>query len=119
MAKSGAHVGASGEAWRAEASREAWRAQMGVVAKSGAHVRASGEAWRAEANDDVVSLRKDTKTALEQMGWKPAIANAAANAAVAALGGETTLERMIAEALRRCPARHYMAPPLRGRGESG
>jgi hypothetical protein len=52
---------------------------------------------------DAVVLRTQTKEALVGLGWKPAIATAAAAAAVAAVGTGTTLERMVFEALRRCP----------------
>jgi Holliday junction resolvasome RuvABC DNA-binding subunit len=47
-------------------------------------------------------LRTQAKEALIGLGWKPAIANAAAASAFAALGAETTLERLIFDALRRC-----------------
>jgi hypothetical protein len=40
---------------------------------------------------------------LTGLGWKPAIANAAVTAAVAALDAEATLERLIFESLRRYP----------------
>jgi hypothetical protein len=52
---------------------------------------------------DAVVLRTQTKEALVGLGWKPAIATAAAAAAVAAVGTGTTLERVVFEALRRCP----------------
>jgi len=49
-------------------------------------------------------LRTQAKAALTGMGWKPAIAQAAVAAAVAAQGAGSTLERLIVDALRRCPA---------------
>ena len=48
-------------------------------------------------------LRTQAKAALTGLGWKPAIANAAASAAAAAHGSGITLERLIFESLRRCP----------------
>ena len=51
--------------------------------------------WHASASQ--------ARDALVQLGWKPAIAQAAITAAWAALGNETTLESLIFEALRRCP----------------
>ena len=52
---------------------------------------------------DVAVLRTQSKEALVGLGWKPAVATAAVAAASAALGAEVTLERLICEALRRCP----------------
>lgn len=53
---------------------------------------------------DPAILRIQARTALTGLGWKPAIARAAVDAAAAAHGLETTLERLIFESLRRCPA---------------
>ncbi|TMQ14406.1 MAG: hypothetical protein E6J91_15515 [Deltaproteobacteria bacterium] len=54
---------------------------------------------------DSAMLRAQAKTALTGLGWKPAIACAAVDAALAAEGrAELTLERLIFESLRRCPA---------------
>jgi Holliday junction resolvasome RuvABC DNA-binding subunit len=53
---------------------------------------------------DAVILRTQARAALTGLGWKPAIAHAAVDAAAAAQGPETTLERLIFESLRRCPA---------------
>ena len=44
------------------------------------------------------------RAALTGLGWKPAIARAAVDAAAAAQGPEVTLERLIFESLRCCPA---------------
>jgi hypothetical protein len=66
------------------------------VAALAAHVGASTKL-------DVAVLRTHAKEALIGLGWKAAVATAAVAAASAALGAETTLERMIFEALRRCP----------------
>jgi Holliday junction resolvasome RuvABC DNA-binding subunit len=49
-------------------------------------------------------LRTQARAALTGLGWKPAIASAAVDAAVAAQGPDITLERLIFESLRRCPA---------------
>ena len=53
---------------------------------------------------DVAVLRVEARAALTQLGWKPAIAQAAVTAALAAHGTELTLEQLIFESLRRCPA---------------
>jgi Holliday junction resolvasome RuvABC DNA-binding subunit len=45
----------------------------------------------------------EARAALTELGWKPAIARAAVEAAFAAKEGEMTLERLIFESLRRCP----------------
>jgi hypothetical protein len=52
---------------------------------------------------DAAILCTQARTALTGLGWKPAIARAAVDAAVAANGAETTLKRLIFESLRRCP----------------
>ena len=78
------------------------------VARSGAHVDAT-PAVRLGAHVDAASkldgaiVRTQAKAALIGLGWKPTIAHAAVAAAAAALGAELALERLIAEALRRCP----------------
>jgi hypothetical protein len=48
-------------------------------------------------------MQADAKAALVTLGWRPAIAKGAVTAAAATLGSQTTLERLIFEALRRCP----------------
>jgi hypothetical protein len=48
-------------------------------------------------------LRAQAKQALVGMGWKAAIAESSVSAALAALGPAVPLERLIFEALRRCP----------------
>jgi hypothetical protein len=52
---------------------------------------------------DAAILRTQAKAALTGLGWKPAIAHAAVVAAAEAQGDAATLERLIFEALRRCP----------------
>lgn len=52
---------------------------------------------------DAAILRTQAKAALTGLGWKPAIAHAAVAAAAEAQGDAATLERLIFEALRRCP----------------
>ncbi len=47
--------------------------------------------------------RTYAKDALVKLGWKPAIARAATEAALAALGADASLDQIIREALRRCP----------------
>jgi hypothetical protein len=53
---------------------------------------------------DAALLHTQAKAALTGLGWKPAIAHAAVAAAAAVQGAEVTLERLIFESLRRCPA---------------
>jgi Holliday junction resolvasome RuvABC DNA-binding subunit len=64
----------------------------------GTSVRASGV-----RRLDAAILRTQAKAALTDLGWKPAIAHAAVAAAAEAQGDAATLERLIFEALRRCP----------------
>ena len=52
---------------------------------------------------DAAIVRTQAKAALTGLGWKPAIAHAAVNAASAHEGEEVTLEQLIHAALRRCP----------------
>jgi hypothetical protein len=70
----------------------------------GTSVRASG-ARRLDA----AILRTQAKAALTGLGWKPAIAHAAVAAAAEVQGEDVTLERLIFEALRRCPGRRREA----------
>jgi hypothetical protein len=60
------------------------------------------DASAATCKLEAAVLRAQAKEALVGLGWKPAIANAAAAASVAALGTATTLDRLIFDALRRC-----------------
>ena len=92
---------------------------MGVVNSStsatgaGAHVGAADVTAGVTDEDEVVRrsnrldaaiLHTQAKAALIALGWKPAIAAAAVAAAAAAQGAEVTLERLMFESLRRCPA---------------
>jgi hypothetical protein len=81
------------------------------VADTGAHVGAPGARTRAPGAEiktvsklDAAILCTQARAALTGLGWKPAIARAAVDAAAAALGPEVTLERLIFESLRQCPA---------------
>jgi Holliday junction resolvasome RuvABC DNA-binding subunit len=83
------------------------------LAATGAHVDAAnattsagtGTHVGAASKLDAAILHTQAKAALTGLGWKPAIAHAAIAAAVAsAQGAEVTLERLIFESLRRCPA---------------
>jgi hypothetical protein len=56
---------------------------------------------------DAAIIRAQTKDALVQLGWKPAIARAATDAAIAALGPDAPLERMVREALQQCATLHH------------
>jgi hypothetical protein len=67
------------------------------VVGAGAHVGAASKL-------DAAILRTQAKAALTGLGWKPAIAHAAVATAAAAQGIDVTLEQLIFESLRRCPA---------------
>jgi hypothetical protein len=86
ITKAGAHVGTVVDS----------NACNGAAANRNAHVGTSTKL-------DAAIVRTQIKDALVGLGWKSAIAQAAAAAAFAALGTEATLERLIFEALRRCP----------------
>ena len=86
IATAGAHVGTAIHR----------HAQAGAVA----HRNARGG---APTKLDAATLGMQAKEGLVGLGWKPAIAQAASAAASAALGTGATLERLIFEALRRCP----------------
>jgi hypothetical protein len=80
---------------------------VGTGAHVGAHDPASktaGPEIRAVSKLDAAILCTQARAALTGLGWKPAIAHAAVDAAAAAQGPEMTLERLIFESLRRCPA---------------
>jgi hypothetical protein len=88
---------------QAEFPADAHDLPIAVTAVTGAAVTAAhvGTASKLEA----AILHTQAKAALTGLGWKPAIAHAAIAAAVAsAQGVEVTLERLIFESLRRCPA---------------
>ena len=67
---------------------------------------------------DAAVLRVQGKQALVGLGWKPAIAEPAVSAALAALEPAVRVEQLIAEALRRCQ-RPSSVVPDRLRGGSG
>ena len=78
---------------------------------AGARVGAPGSASKATGAEIKTVSKLDTtimctqaRAALTGLGWKPAIARAAVDAAAAAQGPEVTLDRLIFESLRRCPA---------------
>ncbi|HEX8113599.1 MAG TPA: HNH endonuclease signature motif containing protein [Kofleriaceae bacterium] len=78
---------------------------------TGAHVGAPGPASNAGGLEikavsklDAAILCTQARAALTGLGWKPAIARAAVDTAAAAQGPAMTLERLIFESLRRCPA---------------
>lgn len=71
---------------------------------SGGPVDDASACARGMSKLDGAMLRAQAKAALTGLGWKPAIAHAAVVAAAEAHGAEMTLERLIFEALRRCPA---------------
>jgi hypothetical protein len=82
------------------------------AAEPGAHVGAPGARSSAPVGAEIRTASKldaailctQARAALTGLGWKPAIARAAVDAAAAVSGPEVTLERLIFESLRRCPA---------------
>jgi hypothetical protein len=80
-------------------------AHVDAVKNGNAHVDAvkNGNAHvGAPPKLDATIVRTQAKAALVRLGRKPAIAQVAVAAALAALGAEAPLERLIFEALRRC-----------------
>jgi hypothetical protein len=79
---------------------------------TGAHVGAAGARSPAPADAesktvsklDAATLGTQARAALTGLGWKPAVARAAVESAANALGLQMTLDRLIFESLRRCPA---------------
>src|SRR4051812_16300545 len=74
------------------------------VGAPGARTRAPGAEIKTVSKLDAAILCTQARAALTGLGWKPAIARAAVDAAAAALGPAVILERLILESLRRCPA---------------
>jgi Holliday junction resolvasome RuvABC DNA-binding subunit len=72
-------------------------ARSASAIENGAHVGAISKL-------DATTLQIQAKAALTSLGWKSPIAHAAVAAAVGAMGNDLTLEQLIFEALRRCPA---------------
>jgi hypothetical protein len=70
----------------------------------GSEPRPAGAEIKGQSKLDAAILCTQAREALSGLGWKPAIARAAVDAAAAAQGPEMTLERLIFESLRRCPA---------------
>jgi HNH endonuclease/Holliday junction resolvase RuvA-like protein len=98
-AERGAHVGvAAGTA--TEVATEPVRAGE---QRAGGGSRAPECAATIPARLDAAILRTQAKEALVRLGWKSAIAQRAVADAMAALGADATIERLISEALRRCP----------------
>jgi Holliday junction resolvasome RuvABC DNA-binding subunit len=71
---------------------------VGATARTGTGTVASAA---NKLGDAVICTQ--AKEALVGLGWKAPIAQAAVAAARETLGDATTLERLILEALRRCP----------------
>jgi hypothetical protein len=94
----GAHMGAGGAASRFEIGAHTATANVTISTKAGSEP--AGSATRLDA----ASLCAQAKAALTGLGWKPAIAHAAVAAAAASQGVDMTLERLVFESLRRCPA---------------
>lgn len=109
----GAHVGAGPQSQgsRVVDASVATRGEL-ITTDPDAHVGAMSSAGPVKDTSvcasgtrrlDAAILRTQAKAALTGLGWKPAIARAAVAAAAAAQGEDVTLERLIFEALRRCP----------------
>ena len=62
----------------------------------------NGRGYSTAARLDAAILCTQAKAALTGLGWKPVVARAAVEAAVAH-GSEMTLEQLIFDSLRRCP----------------
>ena len=94
----GTHVGSSGapDLTRKRQAVETAGSQAESVASVASEVT-------APSRYDIAVLRTQSKQALVGMGWKAAVAEAAVDAAVTAVGPVVPLERLIFEALRRCP----------------
>jgi Holliday junction resolvasome RuvABC DNA-binding subunit len=82
--------------WSADPREVAPTSSTSTV-ENGAHVGAISKL-------DATTLQIQAKAALTSLGWKSPIAHAAVAAAVGAMGNDLTLEQLIFEALRRCPA---------------
>jgi hypothetical protein len=94
-----AHVGAmarTGTVASAANKLDETSAHVGAAARTGTVASAANK-----LDDAIVGTQ--AKEALIGLGWKASIAQAAVAAARGALGDATTLERLILEALRRCP----------------
>ena len=125
-----AHVGASHATTSVAGARAGGAAEVtGAITSTGAHVAAAdvtsssgnasadvgavratpasahaGAALHRPNRLDAAICHSQAKAALVALGWKSAIAGAAVADAAFAQGAELTLERLIFEALRRCPA---------------
>ncbi|MBC7977357.1 MAG: HNH endonuclease [Myxococcales bacterium] len=112
-----------------EGDERSMRATMGQVGNTGAHVTTtpppdesrdrlvSGRGTQGGAGpmpamaSGLTELCGEATLALKQLGWRPAVAQAAARAAASMLGADATLERVVVEALRRCPLPPGTASP--------
>jgi hypothetical protein len=94
----GAHMGAGGAASKVAIGAHVGTANVTISTKAG-DAPAS-----AASRLDAAILCAQAKAALTGLGWKPAIAHAAVAAAAASQGVDVTLERLVFESLRRCPA---------------
>ncbi|MBC7975777.1 MAG: HNH endonuclease, partial [Myxococcales bacterium] len=79
------------------------------------HVANTGASDATAIAGGLVDLCGEATLALKQLGWRPAVAEAAARAATSALGANATLERVLVEALRRCPLPPGTASPASDR----
>ena len=88
-----------------DAIRFEWRNRPRENAHVGTNGRhqpaATSEAVRSRFGD--AAMRAQARDALAGLGWKPGIARAAVDDAIAHAGTDVRIEQLIREALRRCP----------------
>ncbi len=128
VAGTGAHVSTSDVLEQGNA-----RVTTARVADTGAHVSTMPADKRRNPIPDVAhepqsctgampamasglaELCGDATLALKQLGWRPAVAQVAVHAAASMLGDAATLERVLVEALKRCPLPPGTSAPASGR----
>jgi Holliday junction resolvasome RuvABC DNA-binding subunit len=96
------NVGAENVTARAGTENAVVRAHVGAA--SSETPRNDNDSSAASATKlQLATLRTQAKQALVGLGWKPAIAIPAVDAALVGQRAELTLEQVVHEALRRCP----------------
>lgn len=73
------------------------------VSASSLAVPANGARTSGTSKLDAAILRTQAKATLTRLGWKPAIAHGAVEAAMESLREGVTLQRLIFASLQRCP----------------
>jgi hypothetical protein len=59
--------------------------------------------WGTSTKLEVATVRAQARDALLKLGWTPAIARAAIEAACARVGADLSIESLLREAVRHCP----------------